>query len=65
MSAVLIFIAGLVVGIVSTIGVGVAIVNLPPPKREREPVHFSAVGSGRSMTTGPMSADDFLQRRLR
>ena len=55
MSAVLLFIAGIAVGIVGTVIAGAVIITLPPPKREREPAHFSAIGSGRSMTTGPRS----------
>ena len=64
MSALLLFAAGVAVGIVGTVIAGVVIINLPPPKRDREPVHFSAIGAGRSMTTGPASTFDFLQRRL-
>jgi hypothetical protein len=65
MSALLLFAAGVAVGIVGTVIAGVVIINLPPPKRDREPVHFSAIGAGRSMTTGPASTFDFLQRRLK
>jgi hypothetical protein len=66
MTALLLFAAGVAVGIVGTVIAGVVIINLPPPKRDREPVHFSAIGAGRSMTTtGPASTFDFLQRRLK
>jgi hypothetical protein len=59
----LIFLAGLVVGIVGTLGVGIAILNRPLPERERP---IWSVNSGkRTMTTGPESTFDFLQRQLK
>jgi hypothetical protein len=62
-SAVLIFIAGLIVGIIGTIGIGIAIINRPPPERTT-PIY--AVDGGRSTrTTGPESTYDFITRRLR
>jgi hypothetical protein len=64
MSALLLFV-GVVIGVAITIIAGLAVIYWPAPKRDREPVHFSAIGSGRSMTTGPASTFDFLQRRLR
>jgi hypothetical protein len=65
MIAALWFCAGAVTGIIGTIGIGVAILHWPVAERDREPVRFSAIGSGRSMTTGPASTFDFLQRRLK
>jgi hypothetical protein len=64
MTGLLLF-AGIVIGIALTIIGGLVVIHWPVAEREREPVRFSAIGSGRSMTTGPMSAYDFLQRRLR
>jgi len=65
MSAVLLFIAGFAAGIIGTIIAGIVIINLPPPKRDRDPVHFSAIGAGRSMTTGQQSLYDQIQSRLK
>ena len=65
MSAVLLFIAGFAAGIIGTIIAGIVIINLPPPKRDRDPVHFSAISSGRSMTTGQQSLYDQIQSRLK
>ena len=64
MSALLLFV-GVVIGVAITILAGLAVVHWPEPERDREPVRFSAIGSGRSMTTGPASTFDFLQRRLK
>ena len=64
MTALLLFV-GVVIGVAITILAGLAVIHWPVAEREREPVRFSAIGSGRSMTTGPMSAYDFLQRQLR
>jgi hypothetical protein len=64
MTALLLF-AGVVIGVAITIICGLVIIHWPEPKRDREPVHFSAIGSGRSMTTGPESTYDFITRRLR
>jgi hypothetical protein len=64
MSALLLFV-GVLIGIAVTIICGLVIVHWPEPKRDREPVHFSAIGSGRSMTTGPQSVYDQIQARLK
>jgi hypothetical protein len=65
MIAALWFCAGAVVGIIGTVTAGIVIINLPPPKRDRDPVHFSAIGAGRSMTTGQQSLYDQIQSRLK
>lgn len=63
------FICGIGVGIIATIGVGIAIIrglvviNWPEPKCE--PQRYSAIGSGPARTTGPELTFDFIQRRLR
>jgi hypothetical protein len=64
MTALLLF-AGIVIGIAITILAGLAVIHWPVAEREREPVHFSAIGAGRSMTTGPQSLFDQLQSRLK
>ena len=64
MSALLLF-AGAVIGIAITILSGLAVIHWPVAEREREPVSFSAIGSGRSMTTEPQSLFDQLQSRLK
>jgi hypothetical protein len=64
MTALLLF-AGIVIGVAITILGGLAVIHWPEPKRDREPVHFSAIGAGRSMTTGPRSLFDQLQSRLK
>jgi hypothetical protein len=64
MSALLLFV-GAAIGVAITIIGGLVIIHWPEPKRDREPVRFSAVGAARAMSTGPMSTYDFLQRRLR
>jgi hypothetical protein len=64
MTALLLFV-GIVIGIAITILAGLAVIHWPAPERDREPVHFSAIGAGRSMTTGPESTFDFITRRLR
>jgi hypothetical protein len=64
MTALLLF-AGIAIGAAITILAGLAVIHWPEPKRDREPVYFSAIGAGRSMTTGPASTFDFLQRRLK
>ena len=64
MTGLLLF-AGIVIGIALTIIGGLVVIHWPVAEREREPVSFSAIGSGRSMTTGPQSLYDQLQRRLR
>jgi hypothetical protein len=64
MIAALWFAAGAVTGIIGTVTAGVVIINLPPPKRERDPVHFSAIGAGRSMTTGPQDVFTAINNRL-
>jgi hypothetical protein len=57
------FAAGMVTGIIGTIGIGIAIINRPPPERVT-PIY--SVNGGRSTrTTGPESTYDFLTRRLR
>ena len=63
MIAALWFAAGIVTGIIATIGIGIAIINRPLPERER-PIY--SVNGGRSTrTTGPELTFDFIQRRLR
>ena len=47
MSALLLFV-GVVIGVAITILAGLAVVHWPEPERDREPVRFSAIGSGRS-----------------
>jgi hypothetical protein len=64
MSALLLFV-GIVIGVAITILAGLAVIHWPEPKRDREPVRFSAVGAARAMTTGPQSLYDQLQSRLR
>ena len=64
MSALLLFV-GIVIGVAITILAGLAVVHWPEPERDREPVRFSAIGSGRSMTTGQQSLYDQLQQRLK
>jgi NADH:ubiquinone oxidoreductase subunit 3 (subunit A) len=64
MTAVLLFV-GVVIGVAITIICGLVVIHWLVAEREREPVRFSAIGSGRSMTTGPASTFDFLQRRLK
>jgi hypothetical protein len=64
MTALLLFVA-IVIGVAITILCGLVIVHWPEPKRDREPVRFSAVGAARAMTTGPQSLFDQLQSRLR
>jgi hypothetical protein len=59
----LLFLAGVVTGIVASIVAGIAILNSPPPKRDR-PI-YSAIASGPARTTGPASTFDFIQQRLR
>jgi hypothetical protein len=63
MSALLLFAAGVAVGIIATVIAGIVIINRPPPERQR-PIY--SVNGGRSTrTTGPESTFDFIQRRLR
>jgi hypothetical protein len=57
------FCAGAVTGIIATIGIGIAIINRPLPERQR-PI-WSVNGGKHTMTTGPQSVYDQLQRRLR
>jgi hypothetical protein len=64
MSALLLFV-GVVIGVAITIVGGLVVIHWPVAEREREPVSFSAIGSGRSMTTGPQSLFDQLQSRLK
>jgi len=64
MTALLLF-AGIVIGIALTTIGGLVVIHWPVAERDREPVRFSAIGSGRSMTTGRMSTFDFLQQRLK
>jgi hypothetical protein len=63
-TAVILFV-GVVIGIAITILVGLAVIHWPVADRQREPVRFSAVGAGRSMTTGPQSLYDQLQSKLK
>jgi hypothetical protein len=63
MTALLLFAAGVAVGIIATVITGIVIINRPPPERQR-PIY--SVNGGRSTrTTGPESTFDFIQRRLR
>jgi hypothetical protein len=62
-SAVIGFAIGLIVGAVAAIIAGIAILNRPPPPRER-PI-FSAIGAGRARTTGPEDVFEAIDRRLR
>jgi hypothetical protein len=64
MTALLLF-AGIVIGVAITFIGGLVVIHWPVAERDREPVRFSAVGSGRSMTTGPQSLYDQLQSRLK
>jgi hypothetical protein len=57
------FVAGIVVGIIASIVAGVAILNRPPPERER-PI-YTAIGAGRARTTGSEDLFDAIDRRLR
>jgi hypothetical protein len=57
--------AGIVIGIALTIIGGLVVIHWPEAKREREPVSYSAISSGRVRTTGPASTFDFLQQRLK
>jgi hypothetical protein len=59
----LLFLAGVAIGVVGTVIAGVVIINRPLPERER-PI-YSAIGSGPARTSGPESTFDFIQRRLR
>jgi hypothetical protein len=63
MSTVLVFVAGIITGLVlSAIGIIVAM-RWPAPKRET-PI-YSAIGAGPARTSGPESTYDFIHRRLR
>ena len=63
MSALLLFAAGVAVGIIATVIAGIVIINRPPPQRIT-PIY--ADNGGRSTrTTGPESTYDFITRRLR
>jgi hypothetical protein len=62
-AAVIGFVVGIGVGIVASIIAAVAILSIPPPKREI-PV-YSAIGAGRARTTGPEDLFDAIDRRLR
>jgi hypothetical protein len=62
-AAVIGFVAGIGVGIVASVVAGIAILNQPPPKRER-PIY--SVNGGRSTrTTGPETPFETLNRILR
>jgi hypothetical protein len=63
MIAALWFAAGIVTGIIATIGIGIAIINRPPPQRTT-PI-YSLNGGRSTRTTGPQSLYDQLQSRLR
>lgn len=63
MSALLLFVGGVITGVIATISIGIAIINRPPPPRTT-PIY--SVNAGRSTrTTGPQSLFDQLQSRLR
>jgi hypothetical protein len=57
------FAAGLIVGIVASIAAAIALLNSPPPKRER-PI-YSAIGAGRARTTDEEDLFEAIDRRLR
>jgi hypothetical protein len=46
MSALLLFAAGLIVGIIATLAAGIAVMRMPPPKRSEPPKYFACVGDG-------------------
>jgi hypothetical protein len=46
MTGLLLFLAGLAVGIIATVTAGVVIINRPLPERERPPVSYSAICAG-------------------
>jgi hypothetical protein len=62
-AAVIRFAISLIVGGLAAVVAGIAILNRPPPERER-PI-YSAIGAGPARTTGPETPYEFLQRRLR
>jgi hypothetical protein len=62
MTALLLF-AGVVIGVAITILAGLVVIHWPA-ERDREPVRFSAIGSGRLMTTGPQDVFTAINNRL-
>jgi hypothetical protein len=57
------FAIGLLVGAIAAIIAGIAVLNRPPPERER-PI-YTAIGAGRARTTGEESLFEAIDRRLR
>jgi hypothetical protein len=57
------FAVGLIIGVIACIIAAIAILNRPPPERT-QPI-YSAICKGPARTTGPESAFDFIQRRLK
>ena len=45
----IVFLAGLAVGVALSVIAAVVIYNLPPPERTTAPVRYSAIGAGRAV----------------